>query len=424
MILNIGDRDGRKNIAVLVYGVFAIALFSNVILISDMGIVMWMLIIIVYVITIMIPEWKNWQWKLLCGFTLLYQEELISIIVGDALHFWWNSIALREQECITSAIALITIGVPGYFYKKSRNYFGDEKIAKSLQRIMVPLIIFVNIQIMLIIVCLNYMLKTSGNIKEHILFVILCIFAFISVGILFAIVVYVKNVNSKMEQMLKMEQRMKQLEIEHYESLLRREENTRKYRHDVVHHLIHVQQMIHNREIEAVEKYVGEMLSHIQHIRDCVCNTGNKSLDTILNYYITQLSEKADVSVKGKCRKEIQVSEYDMSIIFSNLIKNAIEAIQASNQISPMLSIEIEEGKAFVRVTISNSMKPGEIACDESGNLISSKHDKNRHGIGIMNVKDAIRRNGGTYEWSIVEGKFCCQVSLRVKNSEKSKTDN
>lgn len=416
MSMIFGFQLTKKWSAGLTYALFSIVLFTGVLHTSDMGVIMWVLIFALFLITIKTPESKDWKWKLLCGFVLLYQEELICIIVGDVLHLYWNDITIEVQEMINSFISLVTLGVIGYFYRIIRNRLGDDKVTKYFRNIMIPLIIFLTIEIMLVIVYLNYVLKTSDDIKGHILSMVLSIFAMISVGILFAVVAYVKNANEKMEQMLLVNQKMQRLEIEHYETLLKKEENTKRYRHDVIHHLVCLEEMLQNKETDDAKIYVGEMLSRIQRIRNCNYDTGNQILNTILNYYVTQLSEEVDVAVKGQCKKEINVSDYDMSTIFANLFKNAVEAIQISGCKNPILFVEIKEGKTFVQIVIKNSMRSDEIAYDETGMIQTTKQDKTNHGIGLLNVREAVRKNKGVYECSVSEDGFCCIVTLRVKN--------
>lgn len=423
MSIIFGFRLTKKWSAALTYGLFSIALFTDMIHVTDMGVIMWGLIFVLFMITIEIPVSRDWKWKLLCGFILLLQEELICIALGDVLHFNWINITLREQECINSIVTFVTIGVVGYFYRIGRKHLGDDKITKFLQKVMIPLIIFVTIEIMAVIACLNYILKSSENIREHVMSMVLSVFAMFSVGILFIVVIYVRNANEKMEHMLKIEKKMKQLEIEHYETLLKKEEKTKRYRHDVIQHLVCVEKLLQNGEVEKAEVYVGEMLSDIQQIRDCNYNTGNKTLNMLLNYYIAQLNEEVHVSVNGKCKKEILASEYDMSTIFSNLLKNAVEAIQISGQTNPIMSVEIDEGSKFVKIKIKNSMKADSIAYDKDGNVQTTKSDKNHHGMGLLNVKETVWKNKGLYESSVAERQFCCSVSLRVKDLEEKITD-
>ena len=105
-----------------------------------------------------------------------------------------------------------------------------------------------------------------------------------------------------------------------------------------------------------------------------------------------------------------------MSTIFANLFKNAVEAIQISGCKNPILFVEIKEGKTFVQIVIKNSMRPDEIAYDETGMIQTTKQDKTNHGIGLLNVREAVRKNKGVYECSVSEDEFCCIVTLRVKN--------
>lgn len=307
--------------------------------------------------------------------------------------------------------------IVSYIYKNTHK---DKRIMRYLQKLMIPMIIFVTIEIMMIIVYLNYVLKNNQKERENIMCMLMCIFAMISVGILFAAVSYVKYVKGKMTQMLKMEQRMNQLERQHYEALLKREEATKRYRHDVIHHLAFVEKLICSGAVGEAENYISDMLEHIKQIRDCNYDTGNKLMNIILNYYVAQLDESVAVSVKGGWAKEVCASDYDISIIISNLLKNAVEAIQICEKSLPMLCVDIGTGDMFLRISIKNSINSEEIQYDQSGNLQTTKEDKKNHGMGLVNVKEVIRRNKGVFDYTVSKDEFCCMVSLRIKEEKKS----
>lgn len=413
-----GCQITKKWFVALVYGIFCIVLFAGWIPTTDMGMIMWGIIILLYFVTIKMPVSKDWRWKIFYGFILLYQEELLCIVVGDTLFFLWDDIKMEEQDVINSLISLLFVAIVGCLYKKNKNSHEDKGIMRYLRKMIIPMLVFVTVEIMLVIVFLNYLLKISQNERAYIMGMVLCILSMISIGILFATVSYVKYSNEKMEQMLKIEQRMNKLEIQHFETLLEREEATKRYRHDVINHLAFVKEMLCSGAIEEAENYISNMLSHIEHIRNCNYDTGNKLMNIILNYYVTQLDECVEVSVKGGWKKEVCASDYDISTIVSNLLRNAVEAIQVCGQSTPMLCVEFGTGDMYLRISIKNSMKSAGVQYDQYGNVLTTKEDKENHGMGLKNVKEIIQKNKGVFNYSVSENEFYCVVSLRIKEEK------
>ena len=46
----------------------------------------------------------------------------------------------------------------------------------------------------------------------------------------------------------------------------------------------------------------------------------------------------------------------------------------------------------------------------------SRKLDKHNHGIGMVNTKNAVEKNGGKFDWYQKDGYFCINLILSVKN--------
>ena len=54
-------------------------------------------------------------------------------------------------------------------------------------------------------------------------------------------------------------------------------------------------------------------------------------------------------------------------------------------------------------------------AIDKNGFPKSHKPDKRNHGIGMLNVKNAVEKGVGNFEWYQREGCFCVEVILPLK---------
>ena len=157
------------------------------------------------------------------------------------------------------------------------------------------------------------------------------------------------------------------------------------------------------------------MLGDIEQIRNSNYDIGDKLMNIMINYYVSQLDENVNVSIKGIWKKETVLSDYDLGTIVSNLLKNAVEAIQVCELETPKLDIEVIVGDMFVRLIIKNSMKEGSVMIDKNGNLQTTKKEKEFHGIGTKNIKETIEKNQGVYEHLIERNEFCSIVSLRTK---------
>lgn len=244
---------------------------------------------------------------------------------------------------------------------------------------------------------------------------VLCIVFVISYSIFALIVLYIRNIHRKVEWMLSEEVQMKEQQVMYYEALLKREEETRKYRHDMNAHIMFLDSMAKDGDFEGIRSYLAQMTEHMQEIRRSVYTTGIRALDSILNYYLTEVQEEVAVKVSGRCELALEISDMDFCTVFSNLLRNMVEAVNACDVREPALSIRITEGMFYVQILMENSVNEGRLALSEEGLPLSSKMDKKNHGYGIGNVKEVIQKNEGKFEYGVKEGSFWYRVILKKK---------
>lgn len=413
-----GGRIKRIWAGVTAYALFAGFLFFGIIPHLEAGLIMWGVIMIVYFVTTQPPALQGWKWKIRNGFLLLYQEELICLLVNNIIYYRLQIVTDEEKELLGSALSLIIIIIAAIIYNKYKEHFSNLRLSNSLKKNIIPMVVFVVIELILQITSFNYIVQTSGNERHLVVAAVLSFLSMISIGLLVIMVFYIKDTNDKMEKMLIKEKQMQEIQVQYYETLLKKEEETRKYRHDMNGHLVCLHNLIQEGNIEEIKTYIQDMQNRMQTIRNSNFDTGIKMLDSILNYYVGHLEQEIAVTVNGKCRGQVILSDMDVCTIFDNLIKNAIEAIQSTNQPERFLTVYVKSGNTFVKVEIKNSTQPGQACLDSKGNLKTTKKDRKNHGLGMLNVQEAVQKNRGTLSFHIEDRQFCCQVTLPIRQQK------
>lgn len=103
-------------------------------------------------------------------------------------------------------------------------------------------------------------------------------------------------------------------------------EALRSFRHDMKRHFAEISVLASTGEIEQIKNYVSAMENNLVESRRLV-DSGNTALDTVLNYMLQRaVDKKIQVNVKVVVPCNLNLSAYDMNIIFGNLLENAIEA--------------------------------------------------------------------------------------------------
>ena len=201
------------------------------------------------------------------------------------------------------------------------------------------------------------------------------------------------------------------LQREYFQKLLARETETKRFRHDIINDLLQFQNYCANKKYDKLEHYLENTLGTIYEIHNNYYNVGNDIVNTVLNYYLLPLKESHTISVQGYISGKISMDERELCVLVSNMVKNATEALQKIKD--GYLWIKIREGEEFLYIEVKNSFQ-GEVVFDKKGMPISSKKNRENHGIGTYNIIDIAKKNGGTYQIEIEEHVFKAEVYLRI----------
>ena len=117
-----------------------------------------------------------------------------------------------------------------------------------------------------------------------------------------------------MKKYLETEKLLRQTQKSYYETMLQKEEDTRRFRHDIINHLMCLRQLItEEKQVLAVD-YIENLQNDMIKIQDKCQNIGNLVIDSILNYNIQLLGEDVSVTVVGNCSEEIGIHQVDVKM--------------------------------------------------------------------------------------------------------------
>lgn len=338
----------------------------------------------------------------------------ISSIILELLlgHPFNNSVIYVIKNNIIAISVLLVV----YFIKKKYviKYDGFLRIIIYICAIIMGSSIFILIQ------DVKENIKNSEN-SGYDLSNILIIIYYLSIMSIVLFLFYENDMNRKMKKYLETERMLKDTQKKYYEAMLEKEENTRKFRHDMVNHLIYVHNLIvQNQQKEALD-YIEKLQDGMRNIQQKCYYTGNSVIDSMLNHYIQLLEGNVSVSVSGNYIKEAAVSQIELCTIFSNLIKNATESLNSQKDGEKYLKVILKSGKENMKIEIINSIETSNSDNGKNKHVLpeTKKKDKRNHGIGLRNVKETVEQNHGIFEWDIKEGCFKVLVVLPCKRTEK-----
>ncbi len=198
---------------------------------------------------------------------------------------------------------------------------------------------------------------------------------------------------------------------EYFSRLLKREEETKKFRHDIMNDLLEMKNYCEKQEYQKLEQYLDNMTGDIKNISKSTYDVGNDVVNTVLNYYLLPVKKNCLIDIDGFMSEEMSIDDRDLCVVFANLIKNACEASQ--NCESGHIWINIKEGRDNLFIQVKNTFE-GHVLFDKKGVPVTSKADKDSHGLGLKNVIDTVSRNKGTYSFSASDNVFKAEVYLKL----------
>ena len=243
---------------------------------------------------------------------------------------------------------------------------------------------------------------------------LLVIAFYLSIGIVAVLVIELRKKNVKIFKMLMLEKKQKEMQEFYYEELLGKEEATRRYRHDMANHILCIEAMLKRADIEAARKYIGDM-EHVVlwDLNNCYV-TGHRIIDIVTNYQLSRLDSSIKQNVFGKIKYDTALADMDLSVLYSNLLQNAVEDLLKEGE-DKFIEIYLEQGMEYCEIKIINSLSNE--SKKKADILVSEKTDSKNHGFGLKNVEGVIKKYNGTIKFLKEENLFTVTVLLPNKRT-------
>lgn len=226
-----------------------------------------------------------------------------------------------------------------------------------------------------------------------------------------------------------------------YDNLQNKITEARRARHDVRHHVLLMQTYLQEKNYEALEEYLqhyqreipgGELISYCE----------NAAVNAVLLYFAQEAQRRGiEFEVRVNLPRETGMEETDLSVLFGNLLENALDACETEQKAlwerkkvqsgttsmqdtenvqkegTDEQIMQFEQNRQRVKVVINASQKGqalcvtvdntfwGKLRKDREGRLLSTKHRGN--GMGTESVKAIAEKYHGVCRFEAIDGMFC-----------------
>lgn len=166
-----------------------------------------------------------------------------------------------------------------------------------------------------------------------------------------------------------------------------------RLQHDMKNHTQSLAAILQDGRVEDAVSYLNEMSDFIKTEKEVV-STGNADVDSILNYKLARALE-GDIHIKTlvSIPETLPVKPFDLNVILSNLLDNAIDAAEKCKEKRIRIVIRTEMNMLYVAVENTYLDEPVRIR----DRFMTLKEDKCGHGFGIQNVRSVVKNMMGRY---------------------------
>ena len=182
-------------------------------------------------------------------------------------------------------------------------------------------------------------------------------------------------------------------------------------KHDMKNHLTVLHGIYSKRNSEESDVYFQRIIDEIE--GNDYSQSGNFIIDSMINFKLGQLRKtNYQLSLDLNIPQKLDVSTYDLTVILGNLLDNAITAIKKADRKLLDLSISCSMGNLII--ILKNSYNgPLKI---ENGKFLSTKKNKENHGIGFSNIKQSLNNYDGEIRLEYSKDIFSAHVIIPYIN--------
>ena len=335
-------------------------------------------------------------------------DTLSGIIVGKILSEIGanpdDSLMLLINGCGTLILYIMTLVMKKTgVWLKFINYFA---------RRIILLAYLMTFNLFFAIAALNYASSFIADEPFTTVAYFLRVFAYISIGIIIILAIELKKRNTRISQMFTHEKYQREMQEYYYNELLAKEEETRRYRHDMCNHIICLQSMAERGDVNDLQRYLADMGKVIINKPRNIYQSGQKVLDILTIYQLAQLGDDVEKSVTGYISGELEIADMDLSIIYGNILQNAMDELKKEGD-NKYIKIEFMQGDYFWGIEVKNSLSYR--SKTKKSITKSEKNDLRNHGFGLRNIDDAIKKYNGSLQIKKEQGTFIATLMFPNK---------
>ena len=230
----------------------------------------------------------------------------------------------------------------------------------------------------------------SNNYNYMSLLIIVTILLIINVLIFYLYKILSDHYKDQQEKELLIQQNIAYMN--QYKLIEENQKNINILRHDTKNHLIAVRKLCEENSIKGIVEYLDQFDKYSNSRKEYIA-TANMHINSIVNYKLKNIDNiGTKITINVNFPQQLLINKFDMTVILGNLLDNAFEALEKTED--KQLNIDIEFDREILYIHVDNTYEGG--IKIKNGKLISKKQDKQSHGLGIMSIENVVNKYEGS----------------------------
>lgn len=205
------------------------------------------------------------------------------------------------------------------------------------------------------------------------------------------------------------------MQQEQYQSIIEGYNQVKRFRHDMLGHLITLQGYLLQNQVSEAEEYLGKLSGELD-LKKKGLISNNIVVDALINNRKIRTSKEGiEFETDIVIPREFKIDDMDLCIVLGNALNNAIEACMRlrDNQIEKMISLKMKYKRNCLLIELSNSYDISTIKKFD-GRFLSSKsnYGEESHGIGVGNIDAITEKYGGTFQTELLDVIFVLKIMI------------
>lgn len=269
---------------------------------------------------------------------------------------------------------------------------------------IVWLLPLISIQLASISVC--YVVQCHAADKDFPDYMVFFMAVLLFVNIMIVFYVEALRKNEKEKYLAELTEQHYHLQIEYYQQLLEKQQETKALWHDIKKYTTAMQAVAAQNDSEQLRQIAQAAADAYERVKD-ISAVGNPVVDALLNQYLRSAKEnQIQVLLDITIPEVLAISTLLLSVVIGNTFDNAIEACRLIAPEKRVIHLQLRKQNRILFYSIENPY------IDAVTQLRVGKH----HGYGLKNVERAVNQNDGNFQVEKVDGNFIVQIRLNCEN--------